>query len=377
MKKIVTYKFHLKPTTSQCKRIDRWIGACRYVYNLAKETKEYAYQSQGISLGKFDLIKQLPPLKDIEWIKDVDAQALQNVMKRLDLSYQKFFDGAGYPKWANKYKYNSFTQSKGRIFDAGILNVPKLGNIKFKDTRGLSQLTKIKTVTIKKEGNRYFASIVCEVNIKPKKQADSVIGIDMGVSNFYATSEGELHDAPMFYKENKKKLRILQRKLARQKKFGSNWNKTKKQIQKLHTKIANSRKDYQQKISTNLINENQVIVIEDLKVKNMTKSAKGNAEEPGKMVKQKSGLNRSILDNAFSSFFTMLEYKADWYGREVIRVNPAYTSQTCNSCGEVSKESRKKQKFKCTSCGHTDNADINAAKNILEKGYLHSRQRRA
>lgn len=371
MTKVVTYKFLLMPTTAQKKRIDRWVGACRYVYNLAKETKEEAYR-KGVRLSKFDLHKQLPDLKDIEWIKDVDAQALQDVVDRLDLSYQKFFKGAGYPKWAKKGQYNSFRFKKGRIVESGIVNVPKLGNIRFKDTRGLDHTAVVKNVIVKSEGGRYYASIVMEREFDLLPASPNVIGVDMGVAHFATTSDGEFVDAPMFFKESSSQLRILQRKLERQKKFGANWKKTKAQVTKLHRKVANQRKDYLQKISTKMISENQAIIVEDLKIKNMTARAKE------KNVKAKSGLNRSMLDMGVYSFFEMLEYKADWYGREVVKVDPKYTSQTCNSCGHVSKDNRKSQsRFVCEKCGHKSNADVNAAQNILEKGVLHIRQREA
>lgn len=172
-------------------------------------------------------------------------------------------------------------------------------------------------------------------------------------------------------------LRVEQRSLARKKKFGSNWYKQKQRVEKLHLSVKRSRKDQLHKLSTQLIDNYGVLVLEDLKLKNMTRSAKGSIEEPGKQVKAKSGLNRSILDAGMGMFGTMLEYKAEWYGRTLVKVDTKYTSQECNACGHVDKESRKREKFKCTSCGHEAHADLNAAKNILARASASGSKRKA
>lgn len=373
-----TFKVHIRPTGSQAKRIDHWIDISRCVYNLAKEVKEYAYHSHRVSISKFDMIKQLPGLKNANpWLKDMDSQALQAVIERLYNAYDRFFEGAGYPQWAKKGIYSSFLCKKGQIVGPGLLQLPKLGVLRFKDTWGLDGSMKIKTVTVKKEGSRYFACITAAYQPMALMERNNTIGVDMGVRYLIATSDGRKIEPSIRYTGYATKLRRLQRKLARQKKFGANWKKTKYQIGKLHIKVANTRKDHLHKVSTRLINENQVIIIEDLKLKNATRSAKGTRETPGTNVKAKSGLNRSMLNAGLGMLTNMLKYKAEWYGREVIQVDPKYTSQMCHACGHVEKQNRHGERFVCKSCGHQAHADINAAKNIWEKGVLPDHQRKA
>lgn len=378
MNHIKTYKVHLKPTRSQARRIDQWIGIGRFVYNLAKETKEYAYKSYRISITKYDMIKQLPSLKqECPWITDMDSQALQAVVERLYTSFDKFYQGGGYPKWAKKGEYKSFLCKKGAITVDQRLKLPKLGNIRFKDTFGLNSDLPIRTVSIKKEFGRYFACITTLHTPICKPECKNMIGIDLGVHHLITTSEGVHIDPSIRYMEYAAHLRVLQRKLSRQKRFGNNWKKTSKQVARLQSKVSNIRRDHLHKATTTIINENQVMVVEDLKVKNMSRSSKGTQEAPGKNVKSKSGLNRSILNSSFGNLISLLDYKASWYGRELILVDPKYTSQTCNNCGMRSPKSRNKTKYKCVHCGHSDHADVNAAKNILEKGILHGRERKA
>ena len=377
MEHVKTFKVVLKPKRAQQARIDQWINTCRCVYNIAKEVKETAYR-KGVTLSKYDLIKMLPDLKkDYYWIKDVDSQALQAVVERLDRSYQNFFNGAGYPNWANRYNYYSFLCKKGHIISTGLLSVPKLGNISFKDTWGLNQSLKIRTVTIKREQGRYFACITAEVHIEKLLYKNNSIGIDLGVHSLIADSNGQQTGPSIRYEGYCTKLRLLQRKLSRQVKGGSNRKKTKRQIARLHYKISSVRIDHLQKLSSSIINENQVIVMEALKVKNMSKSVRGSLEKPGVNVKAKAGLNRSILNSSFGHLRRLIAYKAEWYGRELILVDPKNTSRTCHCCGHISAKNRKGKSFRCVSCDHRDDADINAAKNILEKGILHRPQGKA
>ena len=193
----------------------------------------------------------------------------------------------------------------------------------------------------------------------------------MGVAFFLTTSDGEVVENPRWFDKYKRELRIAQRSVARKPKGSNNRRKAVHKLSKLHQKISRCRKDFLHKTSTDLVKQNNLIAIEDLRLKNMSKSAKGTVDAPGNNVKQKSGLNRSMLDLGVGNFFTMLEYKADWYGRELIKVNPKDTSRTCHSCGHVAKESRKSQsQFACVKCGYTANADVNAAQNILDRAGL-------
>ncbi|WP_462248950.1 RNA-guided endonuclease InsQ/TnpB family protein [Ekhidna sp.] len=373
---IATYKYKLVPNSKVREKFDQWIGTCRCIYNLALETKIYAYKAHNLSLSKFDLIKQLPELKtEHSWMKDVHSQTLQDVIERMDLSYQSFFRGGGFPKWAKKDTYRSFAFKQGvKVVDNHVY-LPKIGKVKFRKSREM--LGTLKRTTIVKEADGYYICFSCEVEITPKASNENQVGIDLGVAHFVATSNGDLYDSNQVLKSHLSALRVEQRSLARKKKFGSNWYKQKERVARLHLKVKRVRKDHHHKLSTQLIDQCGVLLLEDLKLKNMTRSSKGSIDESGKRVKAKSGLNRSILDAGMGMFGTMLEYKAQWYGRTIIKVDPKYTSQECTACGHRAKENRSGIKFKCASCGHEAHADVNAAKNILARASASGSQRKA
>lgn len=355
-----TYKYKLKLTKEQSNRVDSWIGASRYIYNLALETKIEAYKQRKVSFSKFDLMKQLVDLKDIEWIKDVPSQSLQNVIERMDFAYQSFFKGGGFPKWAKRNEYKSILIKSVKQNENGF-TLPKLGFVRvFKDRMPSGVL---KTATIVKENNSYYLSVTFECqqeNIYPTCESQAV-GIDVGISYFLVDSNGCFVENPRHTMTYQKRLRVKNRSLAR-KKLGSNSrSKTKLELAKLHLKIKNTRNDFTHKTSIQYVKENSLIVVEDLKVKNMIKFGH---------------LSKHIADVSWSDFFSKLEYKSKMYGKDFVKINPKYTSQKCNCCGHIAKENRINQsKFECVSCGHKDNADFNASKNILGLGRTLVRQR--
>lgn len=355
-----TYKYKLKLTKEQSSRVDSWIGASRYVYNLALETKIETYNQMKVSLSKFDLMRQLVELKDVEWIKDVPCQSLQNVIERMDFAYQSFFKGGGFPKWAKRNEYKSILLKSVKQKDNGF-KLPKLGLVKvFKDRMPIGAL---KTAIIIKENNGYYLSVTFEFiskNVYPTSESQAV-GIDMGISYFLVDSNGCFIENPRHTLKYQKRIRVKNRSLAR-KKLGSNSRyKMKIQLTKLHLKIKNTRNDFTHKVSFKYVKENSLIVTEDLKVKNMIKF---------------SHLSKHIADVSWASFFTKLEYKCKMYEKIFVKVDPKYTSQKCNSCGHIAKENRVNQsKFECVSCGNKDNADFNASKNILGLGKALVRQR--
>ena len=324
-----TYKYKLKLTKGQVNLLNNWIGTCRYVYNLALDTKIQSYQ-KGVNVSKYDLMKQLTDLKDVEWIKSVPSQSLQNVVERLDFAFQKFFSGGGFPKWAKKGEYSSILLKSVKATDTGFI-LPKIGEVRiFKDRMPKG---KLKTATITKEGNGFFVCVTFGSQSK----------------NLYPIDE--------------KQLRVKNRALARKKKGSSGFRKTKSELNKLHSKIADVRKDFLHKISFRYVRDNSLIVCEDLKVSNMIKFG---------------SLSKHIADVSWSIFFDQLRYKSKQYEKTFVQVNPKYTSQKCNSCGHTAKENRLNQaNFHCVSCGHQQNADYNAAKNILGEGIALNRQREA
>jgi len=372
---IRTYKRKLILTKEQSSRISSWIGACRVVYNLGMEIKQAWYKSTGKSVSKYDLLNQLPDLKkDFDWIADVPSQTLQASVERLDRSYQNFFrnfkKGGGYPKFASKKTFKSIL-FKSVSVNVNFVSIPKIGLVKmFKDSEIKG---KPKTAQIILEPTGFFICIQCDhVPVKFVSESQA-IGIDMGIAHFCIDSNGHFVANPQHFKTHERRLRIANRSLARKKKGSNSWQKQAKQLSRLHHRIACVRKDFLHKESTKVAKANSVVFVEDLKVKNMSKSAKGTLQEPGKNVLAKSGLNRSILDCGWGMFRTMLEYKTN-----VIKVNPKYTSQICNCCGNKDAQSRLSQsEFVCTNCGHRSHADVNAAKNILSQGLARYRQREA
>jgi len=365
-------KVRLYPNAKQQQIIASQIGAVRYVYNRTLALRINAYKKFGLKVGKFDLIKHITKLKNrdnISWLKEADSQALQQSVANMDNAYKHFFKGGGYPKFKSKHHSRQSFQYPQRVkIENNKVYLPKVGWVKCKGLRD-DIAGKIKTVTVSYEAYQYHASILFDTgDIKPKINTNNkVIGLDVGVSLMIADSDGN-KIKPLDLVRELSKLRIKAQQLSRKKKGSKNRAKAKAKIAKQNLHIANMRKDFLHKLSKQY-SENQTVVVEDLKIKNMTKATKGTVEKPSKNAKAKRGLNRSITQQSWGMFFELLEYKLKANGGELIKVNPKFTSQTCNKCGHISKENRQSQsKFVCTSCGHTANADINASKNILDRG---------
>mgnify|MGYP003402243828 CR=1 FL=1 len=378
---MLTYKRKLKLTKAQEERVSSWIGACRVVYNMGLEIKKEAWKNKKISVSCYDLSKQLPSIKDVDWIADVPSQSLQNSLERLEKTYKNFFktykSGGGFPKFKSKKSYKSILFTQGNLNrkipiitnNENRIKLPKLGEVSFfKDKSPI--VGKIKTAIIKIEPTGFFVYIVCDEISKNISNLDEsqVIGIDMGVTNFCIDSNGKFIENPKHFKAYERKLRIENRSLSRKKKGSNRWKKQAKRVALLHHKIANVRKDFLHKESTKMAKKYHTIYLEDLNISNMSKRSKPKQDEDGKFIRNgasaKSGLNKAILDCGWGMFCEMLEYKTN-----VIRVNPKFTSQTCNECGTKDSKNRLSQsEFVCKSCGHISHADVNAAKNILSKG---------
>ena len=354
---IKTYTYKIKTTRALENKIESWYNICRFVYNCAKELKEESYR-KGISLSKFDIIKQLPDAKkELPWIAQVHSQTLQQVIGRLDNSFKKFYSGAGYPKWAKKDKWKSITFAQDdrrvrllalRFEKDGRFNLPKLGKIKVFNRREIQG--KIKLARVVKEADGYYLKIVVEENDRHRvRENQSICAIDMGITYFMTTSDGEFIENPKHLFNYLKQLKVENRKLSRMKKGGSNFKKQVKVIQLLHQKISRVRKDFLHKESRKLANNYKTVIRENLNILKMVKGSK---------------LAKHILDCSWGTFFQMLDYKTN-----VIKVNPAYTSQECSKCGHICKENRKIQSlFECINCGYTENADLQATFNILQRG---------
>ena len=373
------YKFRLCPTKDQIALMEKYTGQCRFVWNWFRSQREDWYQSgvseispeeRDPSVNPNSYFKQSVQLtqlkKHFPWLCDSPANILHQALKDLDLAYKNFFKGiAAYPQFRKKGQKNSFRFPADFKFKDNRLCLPKLCTVKFRISRQVKG--KIKNITVSKRGNHWYASLQVEEDLMLPKTKGAPIGLDLGVTDLIATSCGERTKPVDFSKLRKSQLK-LQRSLSRKRKGSSNWRKAKQKLSQIHVRISDKRKDHLNKLSTRLCKNHAVIVVEDLGIRQMSSSAKGNIETPGKNVKAKSGLNRSILAQGWHEFLRQLEYKSSWRMGKVVKVNPRHTSQRCHVCGHTQKENRKGKQFACISCGQKEDADINAAKNILVAG---------
>jgi putative transposase len=358
------YRYRLYPNECQRQLIEKTFGCCRFVYNLALEVKTSAYKSAGVSLSAFDLFYQLTDLKTVTpWLKEVDSQALQASVKRIDRAFDNFFRGNGFPKFKKKSGHQSFqcpNNTRRVDFEKGLLTIPKIKDIPI--VLSCPFRGKIKTITISRTPtNKYFASILVDnkkpLPVKPAINRETTIGIDVGVKQFAVTSNGSFFEPNRYLKESLKRLQCLQRKASKKKKGSSNRKKANLRVAILHEQISNQRKDYIHKITSRLIRDNQTetFVIEDLHVKGMLKNR---------------SLSQAISDVSFSEFFRQMEYKCDWYGKNLIRIGRfEASSKTCSACGEKNDTlTLADREWTCANCLTSHDRDLNAAKNIKEFG---------
>ena len=319
--------------------------------------------------------------EDTSFLQTAPSQTLQQTLKFLDRALKDAFDkkqpGKRFPVWKKKFKcVDSFRYPQGFKIEGNRIFLPKIGWVRFFQSRQIQGSPR--NVTVSRRGKHWFVSVQTEQNIPVPERpvfnpyAD-IVGIDMGANRFLADSTGAYIEPLNSFKNLEKKLARAQKLLARKQKFSNNWKKQKQIVSRLHIKIADARNDFLQKLSTIMSKNHAVIVAEDLTVDNMTDSAKGTIENPGKNVKAKSRLNKLILDQGWSAFLRMLGYKQEWSGGKLIQVDPKNTSRTCPDCNHVSADNRKTQTlFKCTDCGYTANADYVAAINIKARGIMQS-----
>ena len=364
------YRLQTKPETNQ--KLAQFAGSCRFVWNKVLALNEDRYQagiprlSYGDAAGALRLWKQS---EEYGFLADVHSQVLQQCLKDLERAYTNWFAGrANPPTFRKKFLSDSFRFPQGFKVDGNRVYLPKIGWVPFWLSRDIEGT--IKNVTVSRRGEHWYVSFQVEFEMPdPLHLSDSAIGIDMGIATFAALSDGQRIEPLHSFRKAEAKLAHEQRKLSRKVKFSNNWIKQKQKVNRVHTRIANLRHDFLHKHSTELSKNHAVVVVEDLQVSNMSRSAKGTVENPGRHVAAKSGLNKAILDQGWGLFRRMLDYKQLWRGGVLIAVRPAYTSQTCAECGHVSPENRVVQAvFSCVACGHTDHADVNAARVILAVG---------
>ena len=366
------FKFELKPDGRQACQIGKFCGCARYVYNrtLSLEKSLYAKDDKH-SFRYTEAANRLPGWKNKHpFLKECHSQVLQQALKDLDRAYTNFFENrAKFPKYKKKFRHDSIRFPQGVELDENKqkIRLPKIGWVGYRKSQDIIGV--IKNVTVIRRGDKWDVSIQTEYDRNSLAPPPSEVGIDMGVKRFATLSDGDFFEPLNAFKREREKLAKLQKKLAGQKKGSRNSRKTKRKITRLHRHIADSRRDFLHKTSTQIAKNHSVVYVEDLKVSNMSASAAGTKENPGRKVKQKSGLNRSILDQGWYSFFRMLSYKLEHRGGRLIKVDPKNTSRTCPQCGSVSGENRKTQaSFACIACGYRANADLVGAINVLRAG---------
>jgi putative transposase len=367
--------YRLYPTPAQAQQMAQTAGACRFVFNLALEQREKWWRP-GRQFNYASQCRELTALRaEVDWLKAAPVHTLQQALKDLDRAYQNFFAGrAGYPTPRRKGLHDSFrfpdpvsikiertSKSSGRI------KLPKLGWVHLRGWYAIPG--DICNATVSRRAGQWHVAVQWQrETAEPIPSSLPAVGIDRGLAVFAALSDGT-NIAPANH--GKKALRSLaraQRKLARKKKGSNNRRKQVRRVARLQLRVANARKDFLHKASTTIAKNHGMVVLEKLSIRNMVRSAKGTAEAPGKMVRQKAGLNRAILDQGWGMFCTMLGWKLFARGGRLVEVPAAYTSQTCAACTVVDARSRLDQaRFDCVGCGHEANADTNAAIVILRR----------
>lgn len=356
------YKFRIYPNEEQIELIEKTFGCTRFVYNHFLDQRIKVYKSEGKSVKYTEQQNQLPILKkELPWLKGVDSTSLQMSLRHLDNAFKNFFSDkkTEFPKFKSKkkskksytvnYVNNNIEVKKNKV------KLPKLKWVSAKVHRYVEGRI-IKATISKSPTNKYYVSIITELEIEPLHTKETSIGIDLGILHFAIFSDGERIKNHKYLKNTLEKLSKEQRKLSKKEKFSNNWYKQKNKVSKIHEKIKNARQDFLQKLSKRIIDENQIIILEDLKIKNMMKNKK---------------LSRDISDVSWNKFYNYLEYKAKWRGRTLHIIDKWFpSSKTCSNCGHIMESMPLNiRKWDCPSCNTKDiDRDINASINILRQG---------
>ncbi|MCK7544001.1 transposase [Marinobacter bryozoorum] len=381
MQRLQAFKYELRPNGRQQRLMRRFAGSCRFVFNKALALQKERYEQGDKKLGYAGLCKQLTQWKldsKTEWLGETPSQALQQSLKDLDRAYANFFARrAEFPCFKKKGMSDSFRYPQGTKLEQANsrLFLPKLGWLRYRNSREV--LGTVKNITVSQSCGKWFVSIQTEREVEQPVPKGDAIGIDMGVARFASFDrplpafEGDDHLNPLnSFKTHQDRLRKAQQALSRKTKFSNNWKRAKARVQRIHARIGHARRDYLHKATTTISQNHAMVCIEDLKVRNMSTSAAGTVDQPGRSVRPKSGLNRSILDQGWFEFRRQLDYKLQWNGGWLVAVPPRNTSRTCPACGHVSADNRQTQaQFHCLDCGFKENADTVGAINVLRAGH--------
>ena len=360
-----TYKFRIYPSDNQEVKLISTLTTCRHLYNNAlAERKDQGRFNRLIGdwqlfpwgkpewINKNDQHKSLTKNKT-EYQKEVHSQVLQDVIKRVEKAYKNFFNGAGYPRFQGRNRYDSFTfpQSGFEITEDGRLKLSKIGIVKMVQHREIEGI--IKTCTVKRDADHWYVSFSCEVEPEALEPIGQSVGIDVGLSSLITLSTGEQVEPPKFLRQSEKKLTKAQKSLSNKKKGSNNRNKQRIEVARIHRKIRNQREDFNHKLSTHLVNNYDLIVFEKLQIQNMVKN---------------HHLSKSISDASWYQLIQFTTYKAEWAGRNVEQVNPRNTSKICSVCGHIQSMPLSQRTYNCPECGNVMDRDHNASINILQIG---------
>ena len=377
MQRLQAFKYELKANGEQMRQMRRFAGSCRFVFNKALALQKENHETGGKFIGYVAMAKRLTEWRngtETPWLKDAPVHPLQHALKDLERAYKNFFEKrADFPRFKKRgvkdsFRYPDAKQIKLDPANARIF-LPKLGWLRYRKSRDV--LGEVRNATVSLSAGKWFVSIQTAREVKnPIPQATTAIGIDVGIARFATMSDGDFLKPLNSFRKHEQRLKRYQRAMSRKRKFSNNWKKAKARVQRIHARIGNVRRDYLHKATTTISQNHAMVCIEDLQVRNMSRSAKGDAAQPGKNVKAKSGLNKSILDQGWFEFRRQLDYKLQWAGGILIAVPPQNTSRTCPACGHVSAENRQTQaQFLCVECGYENNADVVGAINILARGH--------
>jgi putative transposase len=375
MKRLQAFKYELMPDGQQERQMRRFAGACRFVFNKALALQKENHEAGNKFIGYVAMAKHLTAWRnsaETPWLSDAPVHPLQHALKDLERAYANFFaKRADFPRFKKKGTGDSFRYPDAKQFKIDAANsrvfLPKLGWLRYRNSRDM--LGAAKNITVSSSGGKWFVSIQTEREVEQPIPQGGAVGIDMGIARFATLSDGTFYAPLGSFKRHQDTLRKAQQAMSRKTKFSNNWKKAKAKVQRIHSRIGNARRDYLHKTTTAISQNHAMVCIEDLQVRNMSKSAAGTADAPGRNVKAKSGLNRSILDQGWFEFRRQLDYKLAWNGGWLVPVPPQNTSRTCPACGHVSANNRQTQaQFACVECGFEEHADVVGAINILSRG---------
>lgn len=361
------YKFRIYPNIAQAQQIHRTFGCCRFVWNHYLAMRKDLYEQDGKSMNYNACSKDMTQLKkSVNWLREVDATALQSSLRDLDTAYQNFFrrvkkgKNPGYPKFKSKRNHRQSYKSKCvgtniKVLE-GAVQLPKLGKVKCRISKSVEGRILSATVSQTPSG-KYFVALCCtDVDICQLPTTGAVVGLDMGIKSLAISSDGVEYPNHKYLTKSQKKLAKFQRQLSRKTKRSNRWEKARLQVARLHEHIANQRHDMLHKLSTDLVQNYDLIAIEDLAPSDMVKNHK---------------LAKAIYDASWGEFRRQLEYKAAWYGKKVVTIDRFFPSnQLCSVCGAQWSGAKDPsvQKWICPECGASHNRSTNAARNILNEG---------